>query len=166
MNEEKGKSPNNNTNKVAVLDTNFLVALIDEKDSLHKKSLEVKDYLIREDFRQIIFDFIIAEALSVIARRTEERYKKMRGDNTKLKLEFISKTEKLIKEVRKNIIWVSQLIFTKENFKKIYNKMKQSGGKLNFNDCAILLFMEEEKIKYIVSFDRDFDQISSIKRIG
>ena len=49
-------------NKKAVIDTNFLVALLDEKYSLHKKALEVKDYLVKENFSQVIFDFIIAEA--------------------------------------------------------------------------------------------------------
>jgi len=151
--------------KKAVIDTNFLVVLLDEKDSLHKKAIEVKDYLVKENFSQVIFDFIIAEALSVIARRTEERYKKAKRNNAKLKSEFISKTEKLIGEVEENIVWVSKLIFTKENFKKIYNKMKQTGGKLNFNDCAILFLMEKEKIEFIVSFDKDFDELSHIKRI-
>lgn len=38
-------------------------------------------------------------------------------------------------------------------------------GKLNFNDCVLALYMFEKSLKYIVSFDKDFDEVSELQRI-
>lgn len=44
-------------------------------------------------------------------------------------------------------------------------KIKQHNGALNFHDALIATVMANAGLKYIVSFDEDFDLIEGIERI-
>jgi hypothetical protein len=37
---------------------------------------------------------------------------------------------------------------------------------LNFHDALIALYCEEAQIRFIASFDQDFDQVAGLKRIA
>ena len=43
--------------------------------------------------------------------------------------------------------------------------MGEHKGKLNFHDALIALVSKEMDIEYIVSFDKDFDEIEWLKRV-
>ena len=49
--------------------------------------------------------------------------------------------------------------------KAILNLVRAHKGKLNFHDALIALVSKEMGIKYIVSFDKDFDEIEWLKRV-
>jgi len=48
----------------------------------------------------------------------------------------------------------------------IMKMIKENEGRLNFHDALISLFMREQGLKHIVSFDTDFDQVEEIMRTG
>jgi len=55
-----------------VIDSNFLVALVDPKDVWHKRASEIEAALDERALR-VFLDIVIGESLSVIARRCEEK---------------------------------------------------------------------------------------------
>lgn len=60
------------------LDTSLMVGLLDPKDIWHSKSLALKNLLIENDARIVIFDCVIAEVISILTRRFHE--KRRQGD--------------------------------------------------------------------------------------
>ncbi|HEY4668596.1 MAG TPA: hypothetical protein VIH05_02345, partial [Tepidiformaceae bacterium] len=53
------------------LDTNVVVALLDNRDSLHPQAVRIDPLLDR--FQAVHFDFVFAEAVSVLGRRLNEQ---------------------------------------------------------------------------------------------
>lgn len=62
-----------------------------------------------------------------------------------------------------SITWVYPRV--PELYKAILNLVGEHKGKLNFHDALIALVSKEMDIEYIVSFDKDFDEIEWLKRV-
>jgi len=137
------------TNFRIIIDTNILVALIDENDKWHKHALKIRDALKEENAEFIFFDCVINETVTVIARRLEEK-----GITENFPL-ILSKLESLLSE--QNITWISQE--TQRLYQNILNLVRQYKGRLNFHDSLIALVAKEFEIKYIATFDTDFKDI-------
>ncbi len=56
-----------------VVDSNVLVALVDNRDKWHLKTKEIYSALEAKDVGFVYFDCVINEAISVLARRSEEQ---------------------------------------------------------------------------------------------
>ncbi|MBM4087139.1 MAG: hypothetical protein FJ272_20305, partial [Planctomycetes bacterium] len=48
----------------------------------------------------------------------------------------------------------------------VIDLVRQSEGRLNFNDAFIALVMREQGLRYLLSFDADFDTLPWLTRIG
>jgi predicted nucleic acid-binding protein len=59
--------------KQAALDTNVLVALVDSHYKWHARAIALRDALKAEEVDVVYFDPVINEAVSVLARRSEEQ---------------------------------------------------------------------------------------------
>jgi predicted nucleic acid-binding protein len=138
-----------------IFDTNVLVALIDKKDKFHNKAEEVYNELERIGWEIIIFDCVIDEALNVFSRRCWEQKREEEFKS------ILNKTLSFIND--KNIIWVYDKV--KNFYKEIINKLRETNGKLNFHDALIIISARYYEIKYIASFDSDFDKVEGLKRI-
>jgi predicted nucleic acid-binding protein len=57
----------------AILDSNFLVALIDEKDKWRKSAISIQKALKKKKARLVYLDCAVNETICVIARRFEEK---------------------------------------------------------------------------------------------
>ena len=57
-----------------VLDANVVVGMLDEGDSLHARAHGLVAMLKRDGHRPVLLDFLLAEALSALCRRSFERY--------------------------------------------------------------------------------------------
>lgn len=68
----------------AIIDSNFVIALVDEKDKWRKQALSLQNALEKEKAKLIYLDCIINETISVVGRRLEE---KGRSDEFKTVLE-------------------------------------------------------------------------------
>lgn len=135
----------------AVIDSNVLVALIDNRDALHSKA----NRLLEQKRDLIYFDCVLNETLSVFGRRLEEQ---------KRSHEFIELVERVQTRIPETlIVWTSQDV--QRLYANIIALMKQSGGKLNFHDALIALKCQELQVEFLLSFDQDFDARAWIKRI-
>jgi predicted nucleic acid-binding protein len=142
--------------KDIVIDTNALVAQVDARDKWHSKVQVISSKLKISGYTSVYFDCIMNETISILARRTEEQG---RPD------EFNSALSNLKKKVPKQLItWVSQE--TQRLYDDIVALVEQTIGKLNFHDALIALCCKELDIKFILSFDKDFDDIDWLTRIA
>ena len=139
----------------AILDTSYIVGLIDEKDTWHKKAKGIEERLIQKRVPLIFLDCVVNEVVSVIARRFHEKRR------TKEIASAIEKFESVCPE--DSITWMYPEI--EKFFRPILETVKAGKGELNFHDAFILHLANEFGITYIVSFDKGFDK-TSLKRIG
>jgi predicted nucleic acid-binding protein len=51
-------------------------------------------------------------------------------------------------------------------YAEILSLVRASRGELNFNDALIALACRDREIPLIASFDRDFDQVSGLRRLS
>jgi predicted nucleic acid-binding protein len=138
-----------------IFDANFLIALVDERDVWHLKAVTLLNALRIKGAKAVYLDCVLNEVISVLGRRFEE---KGRAD------EFEGVLRKLKKKVPEGLItWAYPRV--PELYKEILNLVGVHKGKLNFHDVLIALVSKEMAIEYIVSFDKDFDEIEWLKRV-
>lgn len=136
-----------------ILDTNVLVSIIDENDKWFSTTLKIlSKFSLKANF--VILDIVINEAINVLAKRFES---KNQTDN------FIIALSKIEAIYFNKILWISENI--REYKSSILYLLKTHKGILNFNDSFIVSYMQNNNIYNIFSYDKDFDLISSIKRI-
>jgi predicted nucleic acid-binding protein len=137
-----------------LIDTNAFVSLIDSSDKWHNRTNQIINNLDKNS-TIILLDIVINETINVLSKRLEEK-----GKSDLFPL-LIEKIENDYPEER--IYWTGDL--NKIYYHKIINLLKTKKGILNFNDSFIVLYMQENHIKKIISFDKDFDEIDKIERL-
>ena len=138
----------------AILDTNYLASLIDERDVHHNKALSIEERLIELDAQFVYLDCVINELVNVVVKRFKERKK-----SHEISL-FIEKIQKRCPE--EAITWMYPKV--ESFYGRIINIVKKKNGNLNFHDALIICVANELDISNIVSFDKGFDG-SGLKRI-
>lgn len=128
------------------LDSSFLIALINDNDSLHKKALEYLELI--ENNECYISNLIINEVITVIGN--------------KLNLEVATTSFNLLTSVF-NIINEYDLKEFNYNNMRIYETYNT---KLSFTDSSIILLMKEFNISDLISFDKEFKKVEDINLIG
>ncbi len=143
--------------RFVLVDTSFLVALVDEKDSLHRKAQKLKGHLTG---RALVFtDVVYAEAISVMSRRVRER----RSISVEEKgLFFATVVKKMKALIDGRLLYLFPMV--PEWLEKITQICLDSEGRLNFNDALLVFAARDYEIDSIVSFDPDFDEY--LTRIG
>ena len=139
----------------AILDSNFLVALIDEKDKWRKSAISIQKALKKKKARLVYLDCAVNETISVIARRLEEK-----GRSHEFTL-VLQKFEQAIPA--ENISWIYPEV--RRLYPDILAVIKEHEGKLNFHDALMVLAAREMGISHFVSFDQDFDEVEGNERI-
>lgn len=142
-------------NKAAIYDSNFVVGLVDEDDKWHRTALELHSLIKTKNLLIVYLDCVANEVLSVTGKRFEENGKSS---------EFANKLRKFMEVFPKEDIPWSYGKFERY-YDEILEIMNKSSGKLNFHDALICVVAKEMGIKYIVSFDEDFDSINELTRI-
>jgi predicted nucleic acid-binding protein len=138
------------------LDTSLMVGLLDPRDIWHLKSLALKNLLIDNDAEMVVFDCVLAETISVVARRFHEKQREK--DLTALLDNIIESYPP------ENISWILPRL--PQKYFTVLDLVRASNGELNFNDALIALTCQEHQIRYIASFDKDFDKVSWLKRLA
>ena len=140
----------------AILDSSFLVALIDEKDKWRNTAVLIQKALKKKKARLVYLDCAVNEMISVIARRLEEKGRSQ---------EFTLALQKMEQAIpAKRITWMYPEV--RRLYPEILIIIKEHEGKLNFHDALMVLAAREMDIPHIVSFDQDFDEVEGIERIG
>lgn len=144
------------TGSRVIVDANVLVALADARDKWHRLALSLRDALVAAQARMVYFDCVINEAISVIGRRAEEQN---RSD------QFDDLLDRVVQQVPlDSITWVSGE--SERLFSEILDLCRQHGGRLNFNDSLLALLCGEREIRYVASFDGDFDALPGLTRLS
>jgi uncharacterized protein len=131
--------------KMVFLDTSFIISYFNKRDRNHVKSKEIMDKIISGDYGNIcISDYVFSECASVLFRLSKN----------------IKKTEILCNGLKEDLIFYIDKDLFEETF-KIF--IKQKNTSLSFVDCSIIALMKSNNIKYLATFDKDFDNIEGIK---
>jgi predicted nucleic acid-binding protein len=127
------------------VDSSFLIALVNENDSLHEKSLEYIDLIEKNEC--YISNLVINEVITVIGN--------------KIDLETAISAFDLINDIF-HIINEYEIKDFNSNTMLIYEK---HGTKLSFTDCSLIVDMHYHKIENLLSFDKEFKKAEGINLI-
>lgn len=127
------------------VDSSFLIALVNENDSLHEKSLEYIDLIEKNDC--YISNLVINEVITVIGNKIDLETAISAFDLINDIFHVINEYE--IKDFNSN----TMLIYEKHN------------TKLSFTDCSIIVDMHYHKIENLLSFDKEFKKAEEINLI-
>ena len=136
-------------------DTNFLVALLDSKDSLHNKARQLSVRL-EEINAEILFpDCVINEMIGVISRRLREQRR-------------VGEIAELIEKIENDfppsaLTWTYPTV--QDEWPAILTIIRESKGKLNFHDALLHRTSQSLSITHVASFDADLDAVTSWKRV-
>ncbi|MBO5966641.1 MAG: type II toxin-antitoxin system VapC family toxin [Methanobrevibacter sp.] len=127
------------------VDSSFLIALVNENDSLHEKSLEYIDLIEKNDC--YISNLVINEVITVIGNKIDL-------ETAISAFDLINDIFHVINEYEiKDFNSTTMLIYEKHN------------TKLSFTDCSIIVDMHYHKIENLLSFDKEFKKAEGINLI-
>lgn len=127
------------------VDSSFLIALVNENDSLHEKSLEYIDLIEKNDC--YISNLVINEVITVIGNKIDL-------ETAISAYDLINDIFHVINEYEiKDFNSTTMLIYEKHN------------TKLSFTDCSIIVDMHYHKIENLLSFDKEFKKAEGINLI-
>ena len=140
----------------ALVDTNFIVALLDKRDSLHKRATVLNEWLIEESAELFYADCVINETVSVLVRRLREQRRS--GDIE----EMLNVLEALFPPA--SLTWTYHGV--DEEWASVFDLIRKTRGKVNFHDALLARSAVNLGVSHIISFDANLDEITSWKRIG
>ncbi len=140
----------------AAIDANVLVALIDRRDKWHYQAVALRDALVDQHARLVWFDCVLNETVGVIGRRAEEQ---KRSDQFGELLDDLSRRIPM-----SSITWISRE--SERLYEQVLALCRTQGGRLNYNDALMAVICREKGIRWIVSFDRDFDELPWLVRLS
>lgn len=137
-----------------LLDTSYLVALLDEKDVHHPKAAALHHAFLRRESDYIYLDCVINETATVLSRRAIE--KRMNA-------------AEVLRNLRSQIT-PEMIDWTGPELPRLWNKvldlMEKHQGRLSFIDCLLVLVIKESDLSGLASFDKKFDLVPDVKRIS
>lgn len=138
------------------LDTSYVIGLLDDRDIWHAPSLEVQAGLRAAGFQLYVFDCVVSEVASTLARRVHEKRRtaELASLLDQLKTRFPAR----------RITWVYPDL--PALYDDVLALVETSGGALGFNDALIALSCRMRRIPYLASFDADFDQVDGLIRLS
>ena len=139
-----------------VLDANVIVGMLDEGDSLHASAHGLVAKLKRDGHRPVLLDFLLAEALSALCRRSFER--KRRPPVLSAVVGWIDR--------RRQGGRVRFPALTGGTFDAALRIVEASRGELKFNDARLVVMQRGGEIGDVASFDADFDTVDGFRRLS
>lgn len=138
------------------LDASLIIGMLDEQDVWHTPTLELLAALEARGFEPVVFDCVLAEAISALARRIHEKRRtaQLAALLAQLKAEFPTKS----------ILWLYPDL--PSLYDQVVALVEQTDGELNFNDALIALSCRNRNISFLASFDADFDRVDWLRRIS
>jgi predicted nucleic acid-binding protein len=125
-------------------------------DIWHQQALALKEALVAHGANIAVFDCVLAEAVSTMARRIHEQRRAEDLDSLLGRM--------LSDYPADDVLWV--LPDVPVLCADIIELVRAYGGALNFNDALIALSCRRRKIPLVASFDRDFDSLDWLGRVA
>jgi predicted nucleic acid-binding protein len=141
----------------AILDANVLVAQFDEHDALAARADGLMKALASAGHTAVILDFLLAEAISVAARRARER-KATPPDLAAI----IGTARRWVRGGHVRFVAYS----SESRFAAALDVIEETGGTLNFNDALLVVLQREGSVEDIATFDERLAAVPGFKRIG
>lgn len=138
------------------LDTSVLIGLLDPHDLWHSQAVDLRSALEPAGFVGIYFDCVLAETISTASRRLRERKRIAELDSLL--------DHALARFPPDSLTWISS--DTPLFYAEILSLIRSSQGELNFNDALVALSCRERDIRFIASFDSDFDRLPWLRRLS
>lgn len=128
------------------IDTSVFVALFDEDDSLHEKTIQLLEKVKEKRLKIIITDYIFDECITTVMGRAGHKIAVRAGD-------FMLNSKVI------DLIWLDESIKLKawDFFRK------HSDKEFSFTDCTSFVLMKELKVKHYFAFDDHFKQAGFIE---
>ena len=128
------------------IDTNFFVAMLNKKDSKHKRALEILHLLKTPEWgTRLISDYVLDETITFLWSHTRNKnivkyfYVNLILNNNFARIEKITSED------------IDQSW-------KIWNKYAEYPKRpLSFTDCTILALLDRLKINTLITFDDEFN---------
>lgn len=140
----------------ALLDTSFVVASLDARDTLHVSAMALDAQLRGEGVSYVLVELVVLETAGVLARRAEERRDATAAQTALTTLRRWSESPGAVAHIGRDL---------PELMSKAWPRAATYGG-LNLADAILVEVALREGIEEIVSFDRDFDGVAGIRRRG
>jgi predicted nucleic acid-binding protein len=137
------------------LDTNIVVALVDDRDTWHGTAVTMRDALLEIHAQMVYFDCVFNETIGVIGRRTAEQKRPEQFNR------LLDRLTALISPA--SITWVGGA--AQQWFPEIIRLCRENHAALNFHDALIALACQHLAVRFLVSFDPDFDHLVWLTRI-
>lgn len=138
-----------------LLDSNFVIALMDGHDVHHHRAQELFAQIQGDGMQIFLSDLLINETLSVFAKRCEAQ--KRESDFPRLVKTFQS----AIRGVP--LLCLYELLTDK--LPRIIEIMIRHRGRFNFHDALMLFFLQEVSEVVLVTFDFDFKSLTRVKTL-
>lgn len=133
--------------KKILIDADAFVALNNNKDSSHKRAIEISFYLKMQDFSFFTSDPAFGEAITIISQKVGHQHAIF-----------------FAKGALNDFIEVVELnISLRKSAFKIFER--QTSKNVSFTDCVNMAILEREKLNEIFSFDSDYKK-NGFMRIG
>lgn len=127
------------------IDTNFICAVYNENDSLHKKAHKLQELL--EQYTPVISNFILLETYTVLSQRISKQFAISFGERIRQKHEYA-------------LFWVDKRL--EQEIWKIFISI--SNKNVSYVDASTLTIIKKEKITHLLSFDQSFNNLQ--KKFG
>jgi predicted nucleic acid-binding protein len=137
-------------------DTSVLIGLLDPYDLWHAQAVALRAALQSGGYVGVYFDCVLAETISTATRRLRERKRIFEIDA------FLDRTAASFPP--DSLTWAS--FDTSLLYSEILSLIRSSHGELNFNDALVGLSCRERGIRFIASFDSDFDRLAWLERLS
>lgn len=144
------------TSRSAVVDTSYLVALVDSRDSLHPAALVLRRSLEEAAVRPVFFEILVGEAISVLARRCAER---RRAESVSL---LLADLRRMIPT--ESLTWVGHEMRTW--WEEVLMRVEGSQGGIDLNDSLTISAARAAGLGAVISFDPDFDGLPELVRLS
>lgn len=129
-----------------LLDTSYFIAYLNNNDVNHAKALKLSEKI--KEYEAVITDYIFDELITFLIYHVNKNYA---VKVAKLILEKV-------KEGELNIFLIDWEVFV-----NAVNYLVKYERKLSFTDCTTLSSMDKLSTQFLLSFDRDFDNINLLK---
>ncbi len=134
-----------------IVDTNIIVAVVDDKDIHHNKALNLIINIENKNIPVVLMDCIVNEVYSVIARRSKQHGYSFK--DAALKIDPVMSSMEVVRAYT----------MVKSLHNSIIKMMMKYNGNLNYHDCLISLVMKEKGLTEIVTLDKGFKVVPWLK---
>lgn len=139
-----------------ILDSSFVVALVDRNDELAAPAHRLHEQLVAEGAEYIYLDCVLNEVLTVLGRRCARSRQAAPFRDLVRQLHLMVRLDR--------VRWLSARL--PDLYDQVLGILLEHQGRLSFHDALIVVGAPLLRVEEIASFDRDFDRVPGLRRLS